>query len=341
MLREKWIIAVSLALGLAAGGVYFLYAGGAGIFGGKQPAAQPAQSLKTKKCVVAATDVPVRTKLTPEMLGTIDAPESMAHPQSIADANKAVGRITRDRLVKGQMILEPNLKDENTPSELSFILPAGMRAVTIGASVTTGVGNMLSPGDYIDVIVFLDSNIADKGVSFTLLSKVLVLATDTRLEGGEQQSSAVGKVTGSMESAKGYDSVTLAVSPEDCVKLNLADSIGKLKLALHSPNDPLTKPNRLELTDPRKLAAAYGFGVTEKNGTPANAPQSAAATAATPKTASDAQADRTRTKTDSEHEVAKGKPRTIYILKGSELQSMTAAPIIADGGTAAGKDGVK
>lgn len=320
MFRDKKIIVISLILGLAAGGVYYLYSGGMIPIGKKQAEKPAPPVVKTITCVVAATDVARRTKLTSEMLSTIELPEETVHPQAVTDVKKAVGRITADRLVKGQALLEPNLRSQDAPSELGFVLPRGMRAITIGATVTTGVGNMLRPGDYVDVIVYLNSQIAENDVSFTLLRKVLVLATDTRLEGEEEESGPMSKVAGPVQNAKGYDSITLAGSPQDCVKLNLAESIGKLKLVLHAPSDTAVVRQARELADPAGLASEYGFAVAGKQGAPSAAPVDrnvGASENAVAKTDRVAETQRDR-------EAAAAKPRVVYIMRGSELHSMTA-----------------
>lgn len=328
MFRDKKIIVISLILGLAAGGIYYLYSGGM-IPTGKKQVEKPAPAVvKTKTCVVAGKDIARRTKLTKEMLSTTELPEDTVHPQAVTDVKKAVGRITADRLVKGQMLLEPNLRSQDAPSELGFVLPRGMRAITIGATVTTGVGNMLRPGDYVDIIVYLDSQVANNDVSFTLLAKVLVLATDTRLEGEEEESGPMSKVAGPVQNTKGYDSITLAISPRDCVKLNLAESIGKLKLVLHAPSDTAVVRQARELADPAGLASEYGFAVARKQGAPSAAPVDRNAGTSEPAVASEtkhsgAKSDRVA-ETQQVSKAAAAKPRVVYIMRGSELHSMTA-----------------
>jgi pilus assembly protein CpaB len=240
MLRDKKTLLISLILGLAAAGIFLAYTNN----WLKKPAAEELEGTADsamKKCVVAAADIGIRSPLTEDMLTEISVPSDMAHPLCVESKESVVGRIARDRLVKGQYILQPNISDIKTSSELSFVLAEGMRAITISASVTTAVGNMLRPGDYVDVMVFFDDQTAGEGVSFNLLPKTLVLATDTMIEQEEPSEGPLGKVGSATQNIKGYQSVTLAASPDDCAKLIYAESVGRLKLALHSPRETGTK----------------------------------------------------------------------------------------------------
>ncbi|MFA6449613.1 MAG: Flp pilus assembly protein CpaB [bacterium] len=322
MLKEKWIIIISLALGLAAAGFFYLYSGGHALRGRRQAADSAPVASQTKPCVFVMKDVPRRTVITKDMLSTVNVPVSIAHPQTITNVKSAVGRITSDRLLKGQILLAPNLRDKDTPSELSFILPPDMRAVTIGATDTNSVANMLQPGDYVDVIVYLNSQVAGENVTFTLLRKALILATDAQLE-NEKEKSGVSKVTGSVENVKGYQTLTLAVSAADCVKLTLAESIGQIKFALHSPlEQKIAKSADKEIAVTGDLAKEFGFKVVKSNFgsvARASAPQPEKQVASAKANA------RTSERVDIQPETHREAARVVYIMRGSKIESMTAA----------------
>mgnify|MGYP000848163886 FL=1 len=263
MLRDKKTLLISLVIGLAAAGIFLAYSNN----WFKKPATEELEGTSSnamKKCVVAATDIGIRSPLTEEMLLETSVPSDVAHPLCVESMETVVGRIARDRLVKGQYILQPNISDIKTSSELSFVLAEGMRAITISASVTTAVGNMLRPGDYVDVMVFFDDQTAGEGVSFTLLPKTLVLATDTMIEQEEPAEGPLGKVSGATENIKGYQSVTLAAAPDDCAKLIYAESAGRLKLALHSPRETKTRTDMKHVVFD-DIAKEAGFKAKKNN----------------------------------------------------------------------------
>lgn len=310
MIREKWLIILSLVLGLAAAGVFYLYSGGLLNFNRNGGEKVEEKAVQMRTCVAAAGDIERRTLLTEDMLVTVEVPLEHSHPNAVEAREKCVGRITRDRLIKGETVLEQNLRDENTPSDLSFVLPEGMRAITMAASVTSGVGNMLRPGDYVDIIVYLDEKVAGKSVSFTLLRKTLVLATDNRIYGAEDDDSLLDKVGGPAKDAKGYQSITLAASPRDCVKLNLAESTGRMKLVLHAPDEPAGEKGA-EVAALNDIAKEAGFRI------PRSASEKTGAACAA----------KTKVEIKETAASASGREnkRAVHIMRGVELQTVFAA----------------
>lgn len=266
MLRDKKLIILSLLLGLIAAAMFYFYTEKILMFGGgAKKSAESAETLV--RVIVAAKDIPRRTELTPSMLTAVEMPAKYAHPDAMGSIKSCVGRVTVDRLIKGQPALSRNLRPENAPSELSFVVPEGQRAITVAATITSGVGNMLKPGDYVDVIVSLDEKRAGREVSFLLLRSASVLAVDTSIVGRDESGKLTGKMGGSVEKGAGYQSVTLAAIPEDCVKLSLAESVGEIKLALSPPEE--TNERRVKAYSAvADLARDAGFKIIpQKEGT--------------------------------------------------------------------------
>jgi Flp pilus assembly protein CpaB len=69
----------------------------------------------------------------------------------LTDKSSIVGKITKERIIKGEPILLDRLYSGGK-TNMSFMVPAGKRAITIGANEVTEVGNFIIPGDYVDVI---------------------------------------------------------------------------------------------------------------------------------------------------------------------------------------------
>jgi len=236
MKTQKLFLVIALIIGLlaAASAYYFSNA-----FTNENNENIPDNRLIIKsRCVIASRDLDRRTILSPEMLDYIEFPSELIHPDAITDINNLVGKITNDNIYKGEVILELNIRDKDTTSELGFVLPEDKRAITVGSTVTSGVGNMINPGDHVDILVYLTEKIAGKDVSFVLLENILVLATDTDIIGNNKSGSILSaNPNNSGSNNKPYQSVTLAASPDDCVKLNLAESIGRIKMVLHNPKN--------------------------------------------------------------------------------------------------------
>jgi pilus assembly protein CpaB len=240
-MREKGVvIAASLLLGLLAAGAFYAWSHGAAPFSKKNAAsknAAAAQEQETRMVVVAVKDIPRRTKIKPEMLKAVEVPKSLAHPMAVSDVKKAVDKILNDDLIKDEVLLEPHIAGKKAPSDLTFAIPAGYRAVTIPTSVPTGVANMIRPGDFVDILLFVDGRkINGPDVGTTLLRKTLVLAVDKKLE--SWPGDTMQKMSSKMDNdGPEYQSVTLAVEPRHASMLVLAESIGHIKLTLHGADE--------------------------------------------------------------------------------------------------------
>lgn len=231
--REKVFIGISLVAGLVMAMSFYLYVGAL-----KRKAHHKVEpTTRTQEWIVLKRDIPIRTELTADMLDTVNVPVSMAPPNAVTRVKDAVGRVAIAPMVKGQFLLSTHITAKTAGSDLGFVIPKGHRAITIETSATTGVGNMLKPGDRVDVVVFVDEKTTDMQGSFTLLRGLVVLATDQSIAGQKEDTDKkkAGLSATVDDSKKGYTSVTLAAKPDECDKINLAESIGTIRLVLQSP----------------------------------------------------------------------------------------------------------
>lgn len=256
MTKQKKTIALSLGLGLMVALLFYVYSTGLfSMVGSARSKAAEKPDTRMQQVVTAAVDIDLRTELKPEMLNIVEVPADYVHPEALLSLDSAIGRISKDRVAEGEVLLSRNLRDMNSPSELSFVIPDGMRAITVGASITSAVANMVRPGDYVDVVVYINENIAGENLSFTLLPGMMVLAIDTKVYGEKEPDGKVGKLEKSGEKAVEYKSVTIAATPEECVKLSLAESIGSLKLALYSPVEGTPGEPVVEIAEVKEMIA--------------------------------------------------------------------------------------
>jgi pilus assembly protein CpaB len=177
--------------------------------------------------VVAAKEVDKRTALTAGMLTLEKMPAEAVHPDAARNIESVVGLITDGSLEKGEVILESKLlKTGNETGGLAYLVPEGMRAMTIPVDSVTGVAGLLKIGDKVDILAEFDlqkpQSVDKVPTSIMLLQDVEILATGSDASGG-----AGGT----------YTTVTLAVKSQDALKLNLAATSGKLRLTLRPPLD--------------------------------------------------------------------------------------------------------
>jgi pilus assembly protein CpaB len=100
----------------------------------------------------------------------------------------------------------------------------GMRALTFGVDTNSGVAGFIAPGSHVDVIAITGNNDTTKAAP--VMSDVEVVAVGTTYQ------KAPGSTT-----ANPAGSVTVAITPEDSVKLIRAIAAAKLYLTLRNDKD--------------------------------------------------------------------------------------------------------
>lgn len=181
--------------------------------------------------VVASRQIGGQTTLNADMLEIRQIPAEAVLPDAARQIKSAEGLVTEQGLEKGEVVLVSKLlKAGSHAGGLSGRIPAGARAVTIQVDTYAGVGGSLKAGDNVDVLAEMDimsqKSAEKEPTSILLLENIAVLATGTETSSG---------TAGGAKSA--YGSVTLAVTPEQSLKLNLAAVSGKIRLSLRPPAD--------------------------------------------------------------------------------------------------------
>jgi pilus assembly protein CpaB len=138
------------------------------------------------------------------------------------------GSVARDSFVPGEPITEAKIVAPGARGFLAAVLPAGMRAVSVPVTATSGISGLVFPGDQVDILVSeavpttgsKGEVLQAKGAE-TVLHDVRVLAVDQKLD------SKAGE-------AVVAHNVTLEVTPKQAEKLAVANDMGKLSLSLRS-----------------------------------------------------------------------------------------------------------
>ena len=177
--------------------------------------------------VVSNLAAPVGTEFTAEMLKLVEVPQALAPPQAVSDLEKVVGRVASHSLRPGGYISEDVLAPLGTPPGLSVRIPEGYRAVSVKVDEYSSVAGFLQPGSRVDVIAVLTRRSARKRdtVSRTILEGIEVAAVGQEMADPKDPGATVTR------------SVTLLVKPKDAALLHLADTKGKIRLALRQQDD--------------------------------------------------------------------------------------------------------
>lgn len=210
------ILAISMAL-LTSFLVYFYLSG----INNQDPKA------KQKVIYVAKEDIPAKVVIRQDMLVQSKVPVDITLPMGISDINQIVGKMTRERIIKGEAILEERLFPDKKTT-MPFIIPQGKRAVTIGVNEISEVADFITPGDYVDILVTFeekDKDYGNKKVYYDKFTKVVM--QNILILGVGQSLEETKKPTKELPT-----SVTLAVTLQEAEKLVLADESGTIRLAL-------------------------------------------------------------------------------------------------------------
>ena len=176
--------------------------------------------------VIAATDIPLGTKIEPQHIKMVGYPKELLPDQALVKDSEVIGRVSISDIPAKTPVLSRQLAGPGAQPGLSGVTPAGMRAVSVRVDEASSVGGFVAPGTYVDVIAIMQPQLdGAKQVSKVILQKVRVLA------GGQQmRTSPDGKPAL-------VNTVTLEVTPSQAEKLKLAEAEGRLQLSIRNATD--------------------------------------------------------------------------------------------------------
>jgi pilus assembly protein CpaB len=227
-MNKQTLIAIILAAAAAVMSYYYL----------SEKEAAVRADVSPVKVLVAKKPVARGGMLTLDKLTIQEIPGAYVMPGAISASNQ-------DSLVKqwkdfnGQFAVVPIAKGEQIlPNKLSKILPGfagvvpeGMRIVAFNFESAAAVGGHLRPGNHVDVLGTFDYQF--KG---TKRLTTVVLSQNLLITGVGDETTADRKEKGESASSGGT-MIAMAVTPEDAVRLSLAEKEGTLKLSLRSVGD--------------------------------------------------------------------------------------------------------
>jgi len=273
----KAVLLLALFLGLVSAVLVYAYLSQAG---GKETAA----SGETKEVLVAKEDIPVATRITDSMVELKAIPVEAVHPNSFPSTEGVVGNMARYPIAAGEQVLSDRVAAssvalrEGEELPLPYIVAEGKRAVSVSTSALIGVGGLMRPGDYVDVILTVKLSNGDQ-IGRIILQNLEVLALDQEME------KVAPKVEGDTEAqtaaAEGETkpeavTVTLAVAPVEGEVLTVAEECagnfgGRLALALRPFGEHDTVETRStwsETGTPPLCSGLFGVGLSDLSGGP-------------------------------------------------------------------------
>ncbi len=211
--------------------------------------------IPTVKVLVAKSDLVVGTQIGRENLHWQTWPQESVAPTYVVEGNKItdagkseekrltiedfIGAVVRLPIAAGQPLTPGLVARAGDRGFLAAVLQPGMRAMSVGVSVVSGISGFILPGDRVDIL--WDVKSSSKGYPFTqtLMRDIRVIAID-------QKTQASG--------ATPAKTITLELTPVQAEALSLASNMGSLEFVLRS-----IAPDKEE----QKLLASAGDGLLQ------------------------------------------------------------------------------
>jgi len=212
-----------LLLGVAAG------CGLVAMLGVQQILAGKDKRVDTVPVLVARQEIPAGLKLDASMVAFEERPKETVPEGVVTEASQYEDRSLKYRAFPGDFILQAKLGAKGEHG-ISSTIPLGMRLFTVPVDMTTVHSGMVRPGDRVDVMVTYKVKrlgAPETPRSKTILKFIEVFALDRIREGEGGESNKGAKI----------ENLSLLVTPEQAHVLALAKDLGKLQLALRSPQD--------------------------------------------------------------------------------------------------------
>jgi Flp pilus assembly protein CpaB len=133
------------------------------------------EEATVQNVVVAAEDIPLGTVIEEAMLGTEEVAVSAALPGAYEVASQAIGQVARQEVIAGQQITTAVTGQTGGGSTTQIDTPAGYRAMSVMVDQLSGVGTLIKPGDWVDMVIRMDIKpvvVNEDGTSATAIDAV-------------------------------------------------------------------------------------------------------------------------------------------------------------------------
>jgi pilus assembly protein CpaB len=210
------LLGIALVVALVSTGVFY------GLFVTKL------KSDTGKTLVVAAKAIEAGTVLATADLKTIAWPAQELPQGAFERPDQVIGKTVFTSLSPAEPVLAARLAAEDGGGQGAGI-PAGMRAISVHVSDSSGVLHLLKSGHKVDAQIVIPRTNTSAAQLKTAIEDVTVLAVNTKPEPNSQGFS--------------LPVVTLLVNPDAADVLALADSGARVRLTLRNPLDRATRPS--------------------------------------------------------------------------------------------------
>jgi pilus assembly protein CpaB len=185
----------------------------------------PAQTAEMDKILVASQDIRVNDPLSDKNVRLEDWPKAQVPPDAVRDIKELQNERAGGSILVGEPIRKAKFAEDKRIDEI----PHGYRVVAVPADAVSATGNLLQPGDRVDVVVSIKRGKSQTQVAKTILQNVRVFAVNDQWRPAEGKDKSDASFT-----AK---TVSLLTTPDEAETIALASELGHIRLVLRNPDD--------------------------------------------------------------------------------------------------------
>ncbi len=211
--------------------------------------------------VAAALKIPFGQKIELAHIKIVPMPKHLIPDGAFDDVSKVEGRIAKQELLPGEIILEGRVAEHLKGSTLAAVLEPNMRAVTLRVNDVIGVAGFLLPSNRVDILA-TRVNGKKRPVTRTLLKNIKVLAVDQTANPGKNEPVIVRAVT--MEMSPRQSETLVNARSEGSIQLTLRNPLADSKVA------PTSQATKKKVRNKKKHARHPPRTVTIIRGTKVN-----------------------------------------------------------------------
>ncbi len=198
---------------------------------------------ETESIYVALVNINLNDPIDASMVQLQDWPKDKVPQGAITTLEELENRRPRATIIQGEPLLEGKLLAQGEVHDPIGNIPPGMRLKTISVDAEKSAAGLLSPGDRVDIQLFVNRN-PGAGIpsarTKVILQNIRIFAVDQTVQraadGGEGRTIA--------------KTVSLVLTPGQANKVALAEQIGELNLIPRSPDDEaVTDDTDMNLAD--------------------------------------------------------------------------------------------
>lgn len=221
----------------------------------------PAPTVETDKILVANKDIKVNEPLSDKNIQVEDWPKEKIPVDAVRDMKELDGQRAGGSILVGEPIRKAKFAVDKRIEEI----PHGYRVVAVQADAVSATGNLLQPGDRVDIVVSVKHagpQNQQVQVAKTILQNVRVFAINEQWRPAEGKDKSDDSIT-----AK---TVSLLVTPDEAETISLASDLGRIRLVLRNPDDEqvadTSGSEENELLQAKAKAEAYAANANKTGG---------------------------------------------------------------------------